>query len=120
MESYRQLEVWQLAIDLSERCYRATMKLPPTEIFGLRAQLRKSAVSIPSNIAEGHSRRSTGAYLHHLAIASGSHAELETQLELCRRLGLLKGEEIEAVCELTRTVGRLLGGLIRSLERLDS
>jgi four helix bundle protein len=116
IDSYRKLEAWQQAMLLAERCYTTSADFPANETFGLRAQLRRAAVSVVSNIAEGHSRTTRRAYLHHLSIASGSQAEVETQIELARRLGFLKSDEATELWELTRSVGRLIGGLIRSLE----
>lgn len=114
--SYRDLDAWQKAMTLVERCYKLTASFPRDELFGLTAQVRRAAVSIPANIAEGH-RRSRLAYLHHLAIALGSQAELETQLELATRLNFLKPAQVNDVQEMNRDVGRLLHGLVRSLDR---
>jgi four helix bundle protein len=90
ISSYRDLDVWNLGIDLVVSCYRITHSFPRQEEYGLSAQLRRAAVSVPSNIAEGHARASTGDYLRHLSIAHGSLAELETHLEIARRLGYLE------------------------------
>jgi len=84
--SYRDLDVWNRAMELVVACYRVTGEFPRTEELGLKAQLRRAATSVPSNIAEGHGRSSTGAYLRHLSIAHGSLMELETQLDIARRL----------------------------------
>ena len=78
IKSYRDLEVWREAMNLVELCYRVTASFPRAEKFELSRQLRRSAISIPSNVAEGLSRRSTGAYVNHLGISLGSQAELET------------------------------------------
>jgi four helix bundle protein len=85
--SHRDLPVWQQAMSLVECVYRLTVAFPDEERFGLTSQLRRAAVSIPSNIAEGAARSSTGELGHYLGIALGSAAELETQLELAKRLG---------------------------------
>lgn len=82
IKSYRDLEVWQKAMLLAESCYRWTEEFPKREIYGLASQLRRAAVSIASNIAEGNSRRSRQAYLNHLSITLGSQSEVETQVEL--------------------------------------
>jgi four helix bundle protein len=115
MRSYRELEVWQLAMKLVERWYIVTRTFPRDELFGLTSQIRRAAVSIPANVAEGACRRSGAVYRNHITIALGSHAELETYTEIARRLGYLP----EATCaELTAdcaTVGRMLNGLYRSL-----
>jgi len=113
---YRNLEVWQQAMDLVERCYRVTMPFPASEMYGLTSQMRRAAISIPSNVAEGHCRKKTGAYLNHVSIALGSHAELETCAEASRRLGFLKETEFKSLMELCDPVGRMLNGLHRSLE----
>ena len=116
IKSYRDLETWQSAMDLVERCYRMTNRFPKTEQFGLTIQIRRAAVSIPSNIAEGHNRPSKLAFLNHLGIALGSQAELETQLELSARLGLAQRVDVEPVLDLAGQVGRQLRGLRRALE----
>ena len=115
--SYRDLDVWHRAMGLAEACYRITASFPPHERFGLALQIRRAAVSIPSNIAEGQCRRTTGAYLLHLSIAAGSHAELETQIELSRRLDFLSWGAIETVSEDLDAVGRMLTALVRAIRR---
>jgi four helix bundle protein len=115
VQRYQDLEAWQQAMILAERCYNVTASFPREEIFGLTAQLRKAAVSIPSNVAEGHSRRTRPAYVYHVSIALGSQAEVETQLELSRRLGLLSDSTFHEVDQIVRPVGRLLYGLHRAL-----
>jgi len=84
--SFRDLDVWRLGLELAELVYRCTAQFPKSEIFGLSAQMRRAAVSIPSNIAEGRARKSSREFLHFLSISRGSLAELETQLELAIRL----------------------------------
>ncbi len=115
--SYEDLEVWQKAMDLVTLVYRLTKGFPKEEVYGLTSQLRRAAVSVPSNIAEGQSRRSTKEFLNYLSMARGSLSEVETQAEIARRLEYIKEEEKLQLKELTRTVGRLLNGLIRSLEQ---
>ena len=88
-QTYRDLETWQSAMTLVERCYAATKLFPLDERFGLTSQLRRAAVSIPSNVAEGACRRTTNAYINHVSIALGSHAELETCVEIAFRLSYL-------------------------------
>jgi four helix bundle protein len=117
IRSYRDLEVWQTSMDVVEHCYALTSKLPRNEQFNLCDQIRRSAISIPANIAEGH-RRTRKSYLHHLSIALGSHAELETYLEITQRIGLLNKQTLSDVRPALDSVGRLLHGLIRSLEQL--
>lgn len=105
---------------LVELAYRLTELLPSREQFGLSQQMRRAAVSIPSNIAEGHCRHTRQAYLYHLRVALGSQAELETQLELTVRLGLVS-KPLTSECEqfITR-VGKRLHALVDSLERSES
>lgn len=117
--SYRDLDVWRKAMALVEMCYRATGSFPKAEQFGLAAQLRRTAISIPSNIAEGHNRRSRQAYRNHIAIALGSQAELETQVELAYRLGFLSSSEVAVVRSQAAETGRMLHGLVRALEKSD-
>ena len=107
-------------MNLVELCYRVTASFPRAETFELARQLRRSAMSIPSNVAEGHSRRSTGAYVNHLGMSLGSQAELETQIELSRRLGFLTSAEARKIKDLTAQVARLLQGLMRALEARNS
>ncbi len=112
---YRNLEVWQKAMDLVAFCYRLSDQFPRSEEFGLRSQLRRAATSIPSNIAEGQGRSTTGEYLQHLSIAHGSLMELETQIQIAERLGYLGSAEVKVANERSVEVGRMLNGLIRRL-----
>ncbi len=113
ISTHRDLDAWQRGMTLAEACYRATAGFPPSEVYGLTSQIRRAAVSIPANVAEGYCRRSTRAYANHVAIALGSHGELETLLELSTRLGFLGSIELVPLCA---QVGKLLSGLHRSLE----
>jgi four helix bundle protein len=117
IRSYRDLEVWQEAMRLAEICYDATSQFPSRETYGLASQIRRAAVSVASNIAEGHSRRTLQAYLNHLSIALGSQSELETQIELSRRQKLLSEESAGAILGKAEQVGRMLHALMKSLER---
>ena len=121
VQSYRDLEVWQKAMDLVTTVYDITKTFPETERFGLTNQLRRAAVSIPSNIAEGQGRRTTKDFLSFLYIARGSLMEVQTQFEIANRLEFV-GPEVTTEFEgQTAIVGRLLNGLIRSLnQRSDS
>jgi four helix bundle protein len=111
--SHRELMAWQEAMRLVEMIYRQTALFPREEVFGLSTQLRRSAVSIPSNIAEGAARNSSRELLQFLGVANGSLAELQTQVEIAVRLGFLKAD---AECsEQADRVGRLLTGLRRSV-----
>jgi len=112
--SFRDLIAWQKAMLLAELIYDVTDRFPHRERFGLAYQMRKSAVSIPSNIAEGH-RRKTPGYVHHLEIALGSHGELDTQCELATRRLFIKPTDRIKVEALLAEVGKLTHGLLRSL-----
>ncbi|TWU33443.1 hypothetical protein Q31b_57600 [Novipirellula aureliae] len=117
VRSYRELEVWQKGMDLVVAIYAATKEFPADERFGLCSQVQRAAVSVPSNIAEGQSRTSTKEFLHHLSIARGSLAEIETQIEIAARLGYVPTPTDRQLATDAATVGRLLSGLIRSLRR---
>ena len=114
--SYKDLEAWQLGMDLAEAVYELTRTFPREELFGLTSQLRRAAVAIPSNVAEGH-RHGTTAYRHYVIIALGCHAECETQLELAFRLKLAQADKITAAGALASRVGQVLHWLARSLPR---
>lgn len=113
--SYRELIVWQKAMALAEVAYAVTRALPEAERFGLVQQIQRSAVSIPSNIAEGHERRSRADYRRFIAIDCGSLAELETQLLLARRLYRLEESAFKQAHELADETGRLFRAIERSL-----
>jgi four helix bundle protein len=115
MSSYRDLDVWVRAVELVEQCYRVTSTFPASERYGITSQIRRAAVSIPANIAEGHSRGTTRAYLNHVGIALGSQGELETCIEISARLGFLSGPDRDALDGANRVVGRMLNGLHRGL-----
>jgi four helix bundle protein len=112
---YGDLLVWQKAMDLVEVVYRVSRSFPSEERFGPASQLQRSAVSIPSNIAEGHGRKSTKAYVNHLSIASGSLMELETQLHIARRVGYVDDTVLGEITEASGEIGRMLNGLQGSL-----
>ena len=114
IQSFRDLTVWQKGMDLAERVYQSTDRFPRSEMFGLTSQVRRAAVSIPSNIAEGKAIGGQ-SYPRHLRIAHGSEAELQTQIELARRLKFLSEDEAKIVLSQASEVGRMLVGLIRSL-----
>lgn len=118
--SFRDLKVWQQAMTLVEDVYRVTSRFPADERFGLTAQIRRAAVSIPSNIGEGRRRKRQRVYLHHLDIALGSQGEVEVQLEIARRLGFLSAEDYERLTNRTAQIGKMLNGLIESMQPYDS
>jgi four helix bundle protein len=117
IRSFRDLHAWQTAMELTLFSYGLAKRLPPTERFELSAQLRRSAVSVPSNIAEGQSYGADGRYLHHIRIAQGSLGELETELEIAKRLGFISPDEYGDAEHLFRRTGQLLHGLARSVKR---
>ncbi len=117
VQSYRDLTVWQKSLDVVVACYRLTREFPVHEQYGLTSQLRRAAVSVPANIAEGHGRRSTREYLHHLRIAYGSLMELETHLQIAGRLNYVLDADLATILSATEEVGRMLNGLQSALER---
>lgn len=119
IHSFRDLLVWQKAMSLAERGYRMTKRLGRDDQMVLGFQVRKACTSVPSNIAEGFGRHSTPAYVNHLWIANGSNNELLTQLEIGRRVELINPQEADALIADAEEVGRMLRGLVTSLERTD-
>ncbi|MBN1901764.1 four helix bundle protein [Candidatus Sumerlaeota bacterium] len=115
LKSFRELIIWKKSMDLAEQIYRVTEKFPKNELFGLISQMRRAAVSIPSNIAEGQSRNSRGEFLQFLGVARGSMAELDTQIELSGRLGFLTKEEEKTLNLRIEEISKMLSGLKRSL-----
>lgn len=116
LKTYRDLEVWQTSMELVEETYRISQAFPDEEKFGLTSQLRRAAVSIPANIAEGYGRMHRGDYVRHLSIANGSLTELETLLTLTVRLNLIKRETAMRAWELMQQVGKMLNKLIAALK----
>ncbi|MGH9204168.1 MAG: four helix bundle protein [Vicinamibacterales bacterium] len=114
--SFRQLQVWQASMTLVEDIYRATASFPDKERFGLTAQLRRAGVSVASNIGEGKRLKRQRAYLHHLDIALGSQGEIEVQLEIAKRVGLLREHDHRRLQAQVEEVGRMLNGLITSMQ----
>lgn len=115
IKSYRDLIIWQKSMQLVTQVYRKTKTLPREELYGLVAQIRRSSVSIPSNIAEGYGRNSTNDYLRFLQIASGSLYEMQTQLEICLNLEYLSKEDFESTDEQSREIERMLSSLIKKV-----
>jgi len=118
LKSHKELTVWQKAMDLVVSCYCLTESFPKDSRFELTSQIRRAAVSIPSNIAEGFHRHSTPAYINHLRIALGSQAELETQLELAVRLRHSSVQATAPTMENLDHVGRMLHRLVTALEKI--
>lgn len=115
LKSYRDLMVWQKAMDLTVETYHFSDSFPKSELYGLTSQLRRAAVSVPSNIAEGYGRGSRKEYVQFLCISQGSLKELETQVILSQRLNYGSKTAVDGLLELSAEVGRMLGALIRSL-----
>lgn len=115
MAGYRDLLVWQSAMQLAEDAYRLTELLPKHEIYSLTSQLRRVAVSIPSNIAEGHGRNSPKEFNHFLGIALGSLAELETQLLLAKRFEYFEEAQLASILKISDQTAKMLQGLKKSL-----
>jgi four helix bundle protein len=114
--TYRELDAWNAGMVLVTHCYEMTRQFGREERFGLAGQIRRAAVSIPSNIAEGSCRKSAPMFRHHVSIALGSHAELETCFEIAKRLGYLGTNEYTELANLCARTGQLLNGLYRSLK----
>ncbi|HUV51091.1 MAG TPA: four helix bundle protein [Anaerolineae bacterium] len=115
IKSYRDLEVWQKAMELVVQCYQITKGFPVNEVYGLASQLQRAAVSVPANIAEGRSRQHNKEFIQHISIAYGSLAELETHIEIAKRLRYIAADTAVELIDKTSTIGRMLNGLRRSL-----
>lgn len=120
IRSHRDLKLWQLSVDLTENIYRLTAAWPRHEQYGLVSQIRRAAVSVPANVAEGAGRRSTGEFQQFVGIARGSLAEVETLLILAARLGYLKTTTLEALVGDVQELGRMASGLIQALGQRKS
>lgn len=116
LASFHELKVWQFSVALAADIYGLTRQLPPEEQFGLSLQLRRAAISIPSNIAEGSGYGPSRRNVHHVRIALGSNLELQTQLILIERLLLAKPDCVKPLLDRAIEVGKMLNGLIKSLE----
>ena len=114
-QGYRDLVVWQQAMDVAVETYRLTSSFPKEEMFGLTSQMRRAAVSIASNIAEGEGRKSKNEFSHFLGIALGSKSELETQLILSERVNLLKTTDTEPIKRSLDDIGKMLTALRRKI-----
>ncbi len=118
MANFKELLVWQKSIDFVTEIYKITETFPKDETFGLKSQIRRASVSIPSNIAEGNSRRSKPDYLQFLKISRGSCAEVETQLIISRNLNFLKEENYQKLNQDIIEISKMLNGLINSLKEI--
>ena len=115
LQSYKEFMVWQKSIDLAVEVYRLVKILPKTETYTLSDQMRRAVISIPSNIAEGQGRNSTREFIKFLAIARGSQCEIETQLQLCNRIGYLQEDETKTALNLCEEISKMLNSLIKKL-----
>jgi four helix bundle protein len=115
LKSYRDLVAWQKAMALTKHIYEISVMWPDREMFGLTAQIRRAAVSIPSNIAEGQGRNTTRDFMRHLSIAYGSLLEVETQAQIATDLGFIDNDNLSETYSLTEELGRVINGLLRSL-----
>ena len=116
MNSYKELTVWQKSVELVIIIYKLTEQFPKSEIFGLTAQIKRSAISIPSNIAEGFARRSRLEYLHFIRIAFGSGAELETQIFIAKKLKFINETDYNQLGSLLTEIMKMLNKLISALK----
>ena len=116
VKSYRDLTVWRQGIELVDQIYRLTRTFPKSELYGMTSQMQRAAVSVPSNIAEGHQRDSTKEFLHHIAISLGSLAELDTLVQVSEQLGYLNRADKNALVQRIDALGKMLRGLQKSLK----
>ncbi len=116
VRSYRDLLVWQKAMQMAKMVYLLVKLLPREELFALSNQMRRAAISIPSNIAEGQARNSTKEFLQFLSVAKGSKAELETQLTLCVEINYLSPNDISPIMMLLDEIGKMINALINKLK----
>ena len=119
MKTYRELDVWKQAMDMVVAVYKITAEFPAQERYGLASQMQRAAVSIPANIAGGYGRLHRGDYVHHLSIARGSLAILETHITIAVRLDFIQREEAMPLWNATQNVGQMLTKLIQSLKRQE-
>lgn len=116
IKSYRDLLVWQQAMDLAVACYKLSKKFPKEDLFGLTSQLRRSSASIAANIAEGHGRESSASYVQYLRVAQGSLKETETHIILAGRLELGPREDLKKALSVCDEIGKMIRSLIRAIQ----
>ena len=114
--SYRDLDVWQKAMDLVLECYKLARRLPSDERYGLVSQIQRAAISVPANIAEGQARQYVKEFIHHLSITQGSLADVETFVPLAERLQYVNKGVVQAILITTDQVARMIAGLQKSLK----
>ena len=117
VQNYSQLIAWQKAMEMVTMIYRVTKQFPKEEMYGLTSQIRRAAVSIPSNIAEGQARTSTKEFLQFLAVAQGSRAEVETQIQIALRLDYMTNNRAQEILTLLSEIRKLMYGLSKVLQR---
>lgn len=117
IRSYKDLLVWQEGMQIAQACYQITKKFPREEMYGMTSQIRRSAVSIPANVAEGYGREYPRQFIQFLRIAQGSLKELETHLLLAIRVELTSTQEVKSILSSCESLGRMLRSLIRSLQK---
>lgn len=120
MKGYRDLIVWQKSVDFVRQIYQLTSRFPEDEKFGLSLQLRRAAISIPSNIAEGQSRKSRKEFVRFLLMARGSVSEIDTQLFISQSLNYINSSDSVSAVQNTQEIGKMINGLIRSLQSESS
>jgi len=120
VHSFRDLTVWQRSMQMAVAVYRLTQGSPREEIYGLTSQMRRAAVSIPSNIAEGHGRLGPNEYRQFLGVARGSNFELQTQLEIARALGKGDSQLLDEVDSLSHEVGKMIFGVLQAMKAKGS
>jgi len=120
IKSYRDLRVWQSGMELVVMVYEISDKFPSKEMYGLTSQIRRAAVSVPSNIAEGHTRESTKEYLHHLSIAQASLTEVETQMVIAFRLKYCTQDKLDKILTHSTSLGKQLYSLRNALQSRNS
>jgi four helix bundle protein len=119
IQSFRDLQVWQRSIQMSVSVYRLTKEFPREEIYGITSQMRRSAVSVASNIAEGNGRLSSGEYRQFLGIARGSNFELQTQFEIARALGYSDSTMLDDAEGLSVEVGKMISGMLNAMKEKE-
>lgn len=117
MRTHKDLDVWKDSMQMVTTVYALTRKFPKEEMYGLTNQLRRAAISIPSNIAEGSGRKSSKEFIQFLYIALGSAMEVETQIIISTNLGYLKTDEQQKLCDATNNIGKMINGLITYLKK---
>ena len=116
IDSYKDLRVWQMGVEVVQECYELTRKFPKEELFGMTSQIRRASVSVPANIAEGYGRDSRGEYVQFLRIAQGSLKELETHLIVAEKVQLAAAESTSPLQSKCDEIGKMLRALIRALQ----